>query len=73
MNTHPICNSPLYRSARRSFAPLQILRRKEISVLMCEQKPCPVWFSRRRKSYLLKKALKSVFKLRGNKKQNLTS
>ena len=51
MNTHPICNSPLYRSARRSFAPLQKSRRKEITVLMCEQKPYPVWFSRRRKSY----------------------
>ena len=32
MNTHPICNSPLYRSAQRSFAPLQKLRRKEITV-----------------------------------------
>ena len=46
MNTHPICNSPLC-----SFAPLQKSRRKEITVLMCEQKPYPVWFSRRRKSY----------------------
>ena len=46
MNTHPICNSPLC-----SFAPLQKLRRKEITVLICEQKPYPVWFSRRRKSY----------------------
>ena len=46
MNTHPICNSPLC-----SFAPLQKLRRKEITVLICEQKPYPVSFSRRRTSY----------------------
>ena len=46
MNTHPICNSPLC-----SFAPLQKLRRKEITVLIYEQEPYPVWFSRRRKSY----------------------
>ena len=50
MNTHPICNSPLYKSAQRRFAPLQKLRRKEITVLIYEQKPYPVWFSRRRKS-----------------------
>ena len=51
MNTHPICNSPLYRSAQRTFAPLQKSRRKEITLLMCEQKPYPGWFSCRRKSY----------------------
>ena len=51
MNAHPICNSPLYRSAQRSFAPLQKSPQKEITVLICEHKPYPVWFPCRRKSY----------------------
>ena len=47
---YPICDAPLSRSARRSFA-----RRHRncasTTVLVCEQKPCPVWFSWRLKSY----------------------
>ena len=37
------------RSARCSFAPLQ--KARQITVLMCEQKPYPEWFLCRRKSY----------------------
>ena len=100
MNTYPICDSSPQRSARRSFAPLNILRRNhrplyvgtealpgmvfapaqklsgsivwapiryvtlqfrdwrgtasslaEITVLVCEQKPYPVWLSCWCKSY----------------------
>ena len=34
--------------------------RAEIISLMCEQKPCPVWFSRRRKSSLRKHKLRGT-------------
>ena len=44
MNTYPICLHFGDRCVAASF-------RAEITVLMCEQKPYPVWFSRRRKSY----------------------
>ena len=44
LRAYPICNPPLQRSARRSAF------RAEITVLMCEQEPCPLWFPWRRKS-----------------------
>ena len=39
--TYPIYVT-LHSRDRRSFAPLQKSRPKEITVLMCEQKPYPV-------------------------------
>ena len=44
--THPICDTPVSRLARRSLAPLQKWRQNH-SVITCEQNPYPVWFSRR--------------------------
>ena len=49
--TYPICDDPLSTAAQRSFVPLQKWRRKKTTVSMCEQKPYPLWFSSRRKSY----------------------
>ena len=49
--TYPICDDPLSTPAQRSFAPLQKWRRNKTTVLMCEQKPYPLWFSSRRTSY----------------------
>ena len=49
MNNYPICDSPLKRSAWRSFAPLQKSRQNPCSYV-CKQKLYPVWFSCRRKS-----------------------
>ena len=65
MNTYPICDSLLSRSARnlvprvlsyppygaRGAASLPCRNRAEITVVMCERKPYPVWFSYRYKSY----------------------
>ena len=42
MNTYPICDSPLKRSARRSFTPLQISPPQKRR--MCEPRPYPIWF-----------------------------
>ena len=49
-NIYPICDSPLWRSARRS-APLQ-LNHAVMTILVCEQKPYPTckWFSCRHES-----------------------
>ena len=50
----PICDTPLWRSARRGFDPLQIRNRAEIIFLMCEHKPHPdMVFRCRCKTYLL--------------------
>ena len=38
---------------RRGAASLRYRNRAKITVLMCEQKPYSVWFSGRRKSYLV--------------------
>ena len=57
VNTYPICDSPLWRLARRSFAPLQILRRNHrLIFLMSNTKPYSVLISYRHKSNLRKKA-----------------
>ena len=45
-----ICDSPPWRSARRSLALLQ-KPRQNLTFLRCELKPYPVWFSCRRQSY----------------------
>ena len=39
MNTYPMCDSPLQRSARRSFAPLQTSRRNHRSYVWTEALP----------------------------------
>ena len=49
--TYPIGDDSLSRSTWRSFAPLQKPPRNQR--YMCEQKPYPIWFSCRRKSYSL--------------------
>ena len=46
-NTYRICGSPLWRAARCSFACYR--NRDEITILVCEQKPYPLWFSCRHK------------------------
>ena len=46
-NTYRICGSPLWRAARCSFACYR--NRDEITVLVCEEKPYPLWFSCRHK------------------------
>ena len=46
-NTFRICDSPLLRAARCSFT--RHRNRDEITVLVCEQKPYPLWFSCRHK------------------------
>ena len=46
---YSICDSPLLRSARRGFAPLQKSRRD--NPVMSEQKPYAIWIWRLRKSY----------------------
>ena len=48
--TYPICGDPLSRSTRRSFAPLQNLRRN-LCVKRSLTKPHPIWFSCQCKSY----------------------
>ena len=53
MNTHPICDSPLLIRDQRSTATFRYRNRAEITVLKCEEKPYTVWFSRRRKTYLV--------------------
>ena len=47
INAYPICDS----SRMRVAASLCYRNRAKLIVLMCEQKPQLVWFSRRRKSY----------------------
>ena len=49
INTYPICYYPLKRSATGSFALLQKPHRN--NPLLCEQKPYPVLFSCRQRSY----------------------
>ena len=51
VQTYPICDRLHFRD-RPGAAPLQKTR-AEITVLMCEQNPYPVWFLCRRKSYPL--------------------
>lgn len=48
--TYKICDVPLSRSAWRGLAPLQKLCWNHCSS-MCEQKPYPIWFSCRHKTY----------------------
>ena len=45
--TYLICYNPI------SLASLRHKNRATTTVLVCEQKPCPVWFSWRRKNYLM--------------------
>ena len=45
--------SCIQRSLLRSFSPIRYRNRAQITVLMCEQKPYPVWFSCMRKTYLV--------------------
>ena len=49
MNTYPICDFPL--RGRRGTGLFRYRNRTEITVLMCEEKLYPLWFSCRRKSY----------------------
>ena len=51
VSTCPICDSPL--RDRRGTTLLRYRNRSEITVLMCKQKPYPVWFWCRRKSHSL--------------------
>ena len=45
--TYPICNAPLLRSVQLCYR-----NHDEITILMCEQKPCMVWFLCKCKSYM---------------------
>ena len=51
-NTYPICDSPLWRSARRGAALRYSWNHSVITILVCEQKPYPTcpWFSCRHES-----------------------
>ena len=49
MDTYPICDSPF--RGRRGTGLFRYRNIAEITVLMCEEKLYPLWFSCRRKSY----------------------
>ena len=49
VNTYRICDFPFRDRCVAAY--LRFRNRAEITVLMCEQKPYPVWFPCRRKSY----------------------
>ena len=53
VNTYPLCDSPLFSRDRRGAASVRYRDRAKITVLMCEQKHYPVWFSCQRKSYMV--------------------
>ena len=61
VNTYPICDSPLGRSAQRGAARLRYRNRAKITVLMWERMPCPVWSSCQHKSY----GMVSTYRRRG--------
>ena len=50
-DTEPVRYVTLHLWDWRGAASLRYRNRAEITVLKCEQRPNPVWFSRRRKSY----------------------
>ena len=52
--TYPISDAPLLKLDWRVAASLRYRKRAKNTVLMCEQKPYPQWFLRRRKGYSVK-------------------
>ena len=50
VHTYPICDRLHFRD-QRSAASLHNRKRAQIAVVICEQRPSPVWFLCGRKSY----------------------